>query len=106
MTLILQVIIMDRREAEEIIKEYGFVEKECGENSHKENGVIYSFPRSGQYGSIIINDVDLFVNNWKYSRIEVDDSCLVIRLYYDDHYIGCIVKVWNEIDDFEIRKGI
>lgn len=95
---------MKRAEVETIVKEFGFEGVE-DTYSHKENGMIYTFPRSGGYGSIIIDGVDLFVNDWAYLRIEIDDYSLVARLYHDHAYVGCIVYAWTEIDEFMLKKG-
>lgn len=92
---------MERAEAEKTLIDFGFE----GQENHKEDGITYSFPRSGQYGSIIINGADLFVNDWKYLKIEIDDYGIVARLYYDIHYIGCTVYSWDDVECFRMKKG-
>lgn len=94
---------MKREEVESMVKEFGF-EGQAVEKA-EENKVVYSFPRSGGYGSIIINGADLFVNDWTYLKIEIDNYGIVARLYYDIHYIGCRVYSWEDVECFRMKKG-
>lgn len=93
---------MKREEVETIVKEFGF---EGQAVKGDENKIIYTFPRSGGYGSIIINGDDLFVNDWEYLKIEIDDWGIVARLYYDIHYIGCKVYSFRDVECFMMKKG-
>ena len=95
---------MKRVEVESIVKEFGF-EGQAVEKA-EENKVDYTFSRSGGYGSIIINGADLYVNDWGYLRIEIDDYGIVARLYHDIHYIGCMVYSWDDVKSFVLQKGM
>ena len=94
---------MERAEVESIVKEFGFEGRAVVDD--RENKVVYSPPRKGQYGSIIINGADIFVNDWAYLKIEIDDYGIVARLYYDIHYIGCTVYSWEDVECFMLKKG-
>lgn len=96
---------MEREEIESIVKHFGFEGTEINA-MHKENGIRYTFPRSGGYGSVIINGVDIFINDWEYLKIEIDDYGIVVRMYYDIHYIGCVVYSYDDIKCFVLKKGM
>ena len=94
---------MKRAEVETIVKEFGFEGKDFNK---MENGILYSFPRSGGYGSIIINGADLYINDWEYLKIEIDDYGITVRMYHDIHYIGCMVYSWDDVKSFVLQKGM
>ena len=94
---------MNRTEAETILKEFGFVGKTGGNT--KEDEMVYTIPNERGYGSVILNGTDLFVNEWGYLRVEIDNYGITIRLYCDIHYIGCIVESWEDVEKLELSKG-
>lgn len=95
---------MNRTEVEAKLKEFGFVSK-AGDDT-KQDETVYTMPNERGYGSVILNGTDLFVNEWRYMRVEIDNYGIIIRLYCDIHYIGCILESWNNVEKFELRKGI
>lgn len=98
---------MDRVTVEEMIKNFGSGSPEFKyrqlEESKKdcviyETGTKYDDPLN-----VIINGTNLYVDDRAYLKFEVDDWGLVIRLYYEYTYLGCITKAWEDIKIFEIE---
>ena len=100
---------MNRETIEQKIREFGTGSPEFKgrplELRYKENGIIYETEQ--KYDDpldVIINGTNLYVDNRHYLKFEVDDWGLVIRLYYDIHYIGAIVNSWDDIKEFQLGR--
>ena len=99
---------MNRETVEKMIREFGSGSPEFKgrlfEARHKENCIIYQTEQ--KYGdplNVIINGVSLYADNRHYLKLEVDDWGLVVRLYYEHHYVGCVVENWEDLNSFRFR---
>ena len=100
---------MNRENVEQIIKTCGTGSPEFKgrklEDIRSENGIIYELDSSNDNPlDVTINGTNLYVNDRNYVKFEVDDWGLVIRLYYEHHYIGAIVNNWEDVKDFKLGK--
>lgn len=92
---------MERKTIEETVVAFGFEGREK-EGSNEET--IYNI-RSPSPFNVIIDGTELFVNKAKFLQFEFDEHSIVVRINYNSDYVGCIVKCFEEINSFELRKG-
>lgn len=100
---------MNRQEVEKIIKTYGSGSPEFKgrllTERNREDGILYENDSTDDNPiNVTINGTNLYVADINYLKFEVDDWGLVVRLYYDYHYIGAIVKNWEDIKTFELTE--
>ena len=96
---------MKRQEIEETIKKFGFEGTENYPFRYDEDGILYSFPKeSDQSCDVIINGVDLYANEIRFVKFELDNWGMSVRLYHDNQYIGAIVHSFDDIESFELTR--
>ena len=95
---------MERTEAEKTLSNIGFkIEKIRTDSILHEDVAVFEYKGLRTHGSILINDFDLYVNDMEYIKIEISDDSLVIRFYYDIHYIGCHVEPLDSLKTLEFE---
>ena len=94
---------MDRVEAEKILQDYGFVGEKV-DDDFKDNCILYRYKEhDASCLDIFINHMDLYADEHNFVQFEVDDYGLVTRLYYEYHYIGCVVEDWEDLEIFKLE---
>lgn len=51
-----------------------------------------------------INDNSLYVNERRYAQIETNDNHLIVRMYCEGYYVGCIIENYDNITYFDIHS--
>jgi len=102
---------MERQEVENIIKTYGtgspeFKGRKLERNpNYSPDGILYEPDTTSDNDlDVFINGEDLYVANIQFVKFEVDNWGLVVRLYYDCQYIGCITESWEDIKTFKLGR--
>jgi hypothetical protein len=93
---------MEINEVKKTLSNNGFkLERIRSDSLIHEEVSIFKYEGECIHGSIIINDFDLYASDMKYIKIEVSNDSLVIRFYYDIHYIGCHVETLDSLKTLE-----